>query len=257
MATASVTVVDRDGKEQGSPINVQFNPETLSVSYTGYGTQGSGGAEDDGRGSSAQRTGHSTSLSLDLLFDTSESGKDVRNSALQIVNLLFGTKTNTVPLVRFLWGTFLFYGRIDSVNEELSYFSDEGMPLRATLSLSMSGDRLNNEGSGDAGFSAAGGFSAGFSAGVGFGASAGFSAGASAGVSGGVGAGFSASAGVGVGATVGTSPLKLSASGESVQGIAASAGKDWKAVASANGIDNPRQLQAGTVLNLNAKASVK
>jgi hypothetical protein len=40
-----------------------------------------------------------------------------------------------------------------------------------------------------------------------------------------------------------------------VQSIAARAGADWKAVASANGIDNPRQLQAGTVLNVNAGAS--
>ncbi|NJM41157.1 MAG: LysM peptidoglycan-binding domain-containing protein [Anaerolineae bacterium] len=36
-----------------------------------------------------------------------------------------------------------------------------------------------------------------------------------------------------------------------MQGIAGQAGMDWKAVASANNIDNPRLLDAGAVLNLN------
>ena len=106
-----------------------------------------------------------------------------------------------------------------------------------------------------AGSSGSSGGGAGAGAGLSAGFSAGFSAGASAGFSAGASAGFSAQAGFSAGASVGTSPLTLSQSGELLQSLSARAGVDWKAVASANGIDNPRQLQGGTVLNLNASAS--
>jgi LysM repeat protein len=49
---------------------------------------------------------------------------------------------------------------------------------------------------------------------------------------------------------VGTTPLTVTPQGASIQGLAASAGVDWKTVAAANGIDNPRAVQAGTVVNL-------
>jgi hypothetical protein len=40
--------------------------------------------------------------------------------------------------------------------------------------------------------------------------------------------------------------------GDSVQGMAARAGKadDWKQIASANGIENPRALQPGQLVNI-------
>jgi nucleoid-associated protein YgaU len=54
---------------------------------------------------------------------------------------------------------------------------------------------------------------------------------------------------------VGTTPLTLSQSGDTLQSLAARAGADWKAVAAANNIDNPRLVEPGTVLDL--KAGVK
>ena len=42
------------------------------------------------------------------------------------------------PGVRFLWGTFLFEGVVDSITERLEYFSSDGRPLRANVSLGMS-----------------------------------------------------------------------------------------------------------------------
>ena len=41
------------------------------------------------------------------------------------------------PVVRFEWGTFLFSGLIESYRETLDFFSSEGVPLRAQVSLSM------------------------------------------------------------------------------------------------------------------------
>jgi nucleoid-associated protein YgaU len=47
----------------------------------------------------------------------------------------------------------------------------------------------------------------------------------------------------------------LSQSGDSVQTIAArsGAGASWKTIAAANGIDNPRLLPPGTILNPHAR----
>jgi nucleoid-associated protein YgaU len=50
----------------------------------------------------------------------------------------------------------------------------------------------------------------------------------------------------------------MSSSGDSIQAIAArgGAGVSWKAVAAANGIDNPRLLPPGTILNLQVKGGI-
>jgi nucleoid-associated protein YgaU len=85
--------------------------------------------------------------------------------------------------------------------------------------------------------------------GIGFSARASFSAGASA--------GFSAQTSVNAGIAAGTTPLTLTQAGDTVQGLTSRAGlsASWKAVASANNIDNPRKVDPGTVLNLNVNVS--
>jgi hypothetical protein len=220
-------------------IEVHFNPTSLALTYAASGANGGKDASGsaDLQNLALQRTTFSSNLRFDLLFDTSETGADVRNTTLKIAALL-RPRPGRSPIVQFSWGTFVFYGALSSLSEALDFFSDQGVPLRSSLQLAMSGVEL------DGNPAAGSGLGAGFSAG----ASAGFSAGASAGFSAGASAGFSA------GASIGTTPLTLAQSGDSVQGLAARAGVDWKAVASANGIDNPRQLQAGAVINLNASA---
>ena len=63
-------------------------------------------------------------------------------------------------------------------------------------------------------------------------------------------AGFGAQAGFSAGASVGTTPLTVTQSGDTLQSLSARAGADWKAVAEANGVENPRQLPPGVVVNL-------
>src|SRR5262249_18264035 len=60
------------------------------------------------------------------------------------------------------------------------------------------------------------------------------------------------------GPTAGTRPLSAAPAGASMPGLALGVGLDWQGVAAANGIDNPRVLQPGTLidLNLSAKASL-
>lgn len=267
------TIVEIDASRQepvGPPMAVDFNPQTLRLTHVATGpgaTQGTGTSAVETTAVPRQVTGYTTSLSMDLLFDTSRDGTDVRAKTLVLVALARpqGSGPATGRSLRFSWGSFLFRGYIESLGETIDLFSPDGVPLRATVALGLKGlaDRDSRPGTAGppgagaalgASFGASAGASAGFgaSAGTSFGASAGASFGGSAaatpGVGGALGAGAAASAGASAG--VGTTPLTLSAAGDTVQSLAARAGASWRAVAEANGIDNPRLLPPGTVLDL-------
>ena len=233
-------------------LEVSFNPQTLRLTYRTSGALGAQNAKDQSatQASAAQATGFSASLSVELFFDTSEDGSNVQNLTGKIAAMMKAQGASTAASVQFQWGDFLFRGTIQSMDETLDFFSESGVPLRSTVSLSVSAndpDLRQPPGSGAAG-----------SAGGGLGGGASFGAGASAGLgaSAGVSAGFSASAGISAGVSVGTTPLTFAQTGDSLQSLSARVGADWKAVANANNVDNPRLLDGGTVLNLNAKAQV-
>ena len=296
---AEIVEADESGqpKAGATPLPVDFNPQSLRLTHSVMGPTGAQQAVSSGdekQAAAAQPTGFQTDLSLELLFDTSRGGGDVRDRTLQLVQMARlpeeGATAAPAKRVRFTWGSFFFVGQIRSLGETIDLFGPDGMPLRATVSVSIGGtaaQRDSRPGSGGglglgagAGLSAGIGISAGvgisagagvsagigasFGAGVGasagagvgasFGgglsASAGASAGFSASASASAGASFSASAGASASAGVGTSPLQLTTSGDTVQSVAARAGVSWKAVAAANGIDNPRLMAPGTILDV-------
>lgn len=259
----------------GVSLTVDFDPHTLQLKYAvtapnpGQGTQASGVQRNK---APAQWTGGTTTLSMTLVFDSTTTGQSVQVKTDQLVRLTraapsaSASKPPAAKVMQFKWGSFVFYGSVTSMSQTLEYFSAQGTPLRATVELSFQQVDAPAARSGassgsapPASFGAGVGIagSAGISASAGVSASAGLSA--SAGVS--ASAGISASAGVsgsaGISASVGTTPLTLSAAGDTVQGIAAQAGTSvsWKVVAAANNIDNPRILAPGTVLDLSASAS--
>lgn len=247
MVKATLVVLDPTSKQpksgQENTVEVHFNPQSLRMSHHTTGSPGSNVStqQSERQNGTAQQTGYAGSLSMELLFDTSENGDDVRKITLKILAMLKSDSKgkNSAPpsqLVKFQWGAFGFTGYIQSMDETLDLFSDQGVPLRATVSLSMTEVSLDPASPGGAG------------QGLGLSASVGFSAGASA--------GFSASASLNAGIAVGTTPLTLSQSGDTLQSLAGRAGisGSWQAVATANNIDNPRLMQPGTVLNLNASA---
>ncbi len=253
------TIVEVDAKGH-DPVRmtVDFNPQSLKLTHTATGpgaTQGTATSSTETTAVARQATGFTTSLSMDLLFDTSRDGSDVRAKTLALVALARPLSTTSAAgrSLRFSWGSFLFTGYIESLGETIDLFSPDGVPLRAMLSLSLRGlaDRDTRPSSAGGGGGGGGiGASAGLSAGASFGASAGagVSAGASIGAS--AAAGISGGASFGASAGVGSTPLSLSAQGDTVQSLAARAGVSWKSVALANGIDNPRVLPPGTVLDL-------
>ena len=234
-------------KDRGKSVTVQFNPETLKLSYanstppsSGTGSSGEGGKK---RGAGSQSGGTpsrqflgmgTTKLSLQLWFDVTapvfedvapdspqtqggETVDDVRRLTQEVIFFMKPQASeapkdggNLVPPgVRFQWGSFIFDGVVESLEESLEYFSNEGKPLRASVSLSLMQQKILQQK---------------------------FDAIAARDKPG-----------------AGTQPMTAAPAGASVQSLAARSGRadDWQTIAAANGIENPRFLQPGQLLNLN------
>jgi hypothetical protein len=223
---ASATEINPDKN-----VTVQFNPETLKVSFANQiqTPQGSGSAGDQ---PSRQFVGAGTTkLSLQIWFDVTaplaaaDSGTtDVRKLTQKVAYFITPKPDDKDPTkylppqVRLVWGSFQFDGMMDSLEESLEFFSPQGLPLRASMNLSMSQQKIVFD----------------FNPNGPQGASSGF------------------------GSTPGASPLTQSQAGDTLQGLADAAGKaaNWQAIASANGIENPRLLQPGQLIDMNASVSV-
>lgn len=240
---------------------VDFDPQSLELTYTATGAPAATDKTSSGTWNKtpAQQTGQSATLSVTLMFDTTTTdGVSVQTETDPLVLLTLpnnlGPKGPTRRVVCFQWGSFLFFGCVDSMTQTIDFFSDSGVPLRASVRLALSQVGRPDQPSDPGGP----GPMQSFGANVGIGAPAPAAAGLPAG--GGLGAGGSAglSAGASAFAGVGATPLTLSQAGDTIQGIAARSGGSvsWKAVAIANNIDNPRLLPPGTVLSLNAGAQL-
>lgn len=130
---AQLAVLDKNGKA-GDPIPVQFNPTTMSLQMA----NSIDGTKNKGRQTRKYTGTSSTTLSLDLEFDTADEGTDVRKRTAEIAQFVLpsGERSKKAPpRVRFCWGTFELSGIMSSLSEELSYFSSDGTPLRAKLSV--------------------------------------------------------------------------------------------------------------------------
>jgi hypothetical protein len=199
--------------EDGVELDVLFNPQSLRLNHRSYGPRGSTrrtAKSKDGQaaGRSHQVTAYTSSLSMELFFDTTHNGKNVQNEkTLKLAKLLQSPGKEEAPYVEVSWGTFLFVGVIDTMDETLEYFSEEGIPLRARVSLRMSSKGLEEY--------------------------------------------EEQQSGRGGRPSRGEQPVTLSQEGDTVQSIASRTGKNWKEVARANNIDNPRKLQPGTPLSVN------
>lgn len=258
-AKAELWEVDANDKKVSSKpqVTVQFNPETLRI---GYGSQvvppvppaKTAGAvppsgQTDVPGSSAhQHAGPgSTRLSLQIWFDVTslmplgnEGVSDVRELTEKVAYFITERKPpsgegppQAPPRVQFRWGSVIFSGVMDSLDESLELFSTGGVPLRASMNIGISQGNIGARPAAGAG---------------GGGASAGLN------LSAGIGIGVSASLGAG------TQPLVQAEAGVSLQAMASAnfgGDADWQSIATANGIENPRLLQPGQLINMNARAS--
>ncbi|HUL57843.1 MAG TPA: hypothetical protein VLU43_01130 [Anaeromyxobacteraceae bacterium] len=133
----------------GVSLEVQFNPESLKLSYANQR------AGNDQRGGAAtQHVGEGTTkLAFDLWFDVNAPAPsgvdtdDVRKLTQKVVYFITPKKTDDkkkfqAPGVRFQWGSFLFEGTVESLNETLELFSEQGKPLRAQVSVSLTKQQI-------------------------------------------------------------------------------------------------------------------
>jgi hypothetical protein len=208
-------------KSGGHQIEVQFNPESLKVTFANQLVQPQGGDQAAGNAGRQFVGAGTTKLALQLWFDVTAMEKDpvddVRRLTQQVVYFMNAQpseddpKKLAPPGVRFQWGSFLFDGVVEGMEESLDFFSPDGKPLRASIALTLSQQKILDvkfEGDGR------------------------------------------------VPTLPGQAPLKAAKQGESLQAMAGRSGKqDWQAIAAANGVEDPLRMVPGQLVNLNAAVS--
>lgn len=217
-------------KSGGREALVQFNPESLKVSYANQVVEPPKNAKSQSQGTvSRQYVGAgSTKLTLQLWFDVTapwpdgmDPVDDVRRLTSKVSAFMRAEaadkegKAFLPPLTRFAWGSFSFDGLVDSLEETLEFFSAAGVPLRASMSLAMSQQKI-------------------------------------------VIPSFDGAGAPGAPRTPGATPLAAAPRGASLQNLAAASGRrdQWQGIAAANGIENPRALLPGQLIDLSVSASV-
>jgi hypothetical protein len=119
-----------------APARVKFNPASLKLSLTNN-------LDEQARQATRAST---TKLEMELIFDSTEDGTDVRDQTGQVKSLAVAPDTPHArpPQVEFRWGRFSFTGAIESLNETLDFWSAEGVPLRSTLQVTLQCLRLDS-----------------------------------------------------------------------------------------------------------------
>jgi hypothetical protein len=230
-----MTVIEfRQGAQEpdvvGPSLDVQFNPESLKLTYS----NSMGGGDQSGGSSIQFASQSSTKLAFELWFDVSaplpnRAGahnvpdvapvNDVRKLTSYVVRFMkpapatnsAGQTGNAPPAVRFEWGAFRFDGVVESLGETIDFFSPEGHALRSQLAVSMSQQDIPAD----------------------------------------------LLRGSDPGGDVPTPGLNLQlpvTAGDTLQGLAADAGQldNWQDLALLNDVENPRDLAPGTLLDLGA-----
>lgn len=225
LAKAILTELDQafaEKKPDGQEFEVQFNPESLKVTFANAIVQPQGGDQSSGSGGRQFVGAGTTKLAMQLWFDVSAMEKDpvddVRRLTQKVVYFMTPQKSDQDPKklappgVQFQFGTFIFKGMVEALEETLEFFSPEGKPLRASINLTLSQQKIlesNLEGDGK------------------------------------------------VPARPGHKPLKSAKQGDSLQNMAGKNGKDdWQSIAAGNGIEDPMRMAPGTLVDLSAGVSV-
>lgn len=118
------------GAGEASEFEVHFNPASLQ--YTITNTMQEQG--EDKKQHVSQSTGK---LTMDLIFDTTGDGQDVRNFTTKVAGLMKPDEEERPPTVRFEWGAYSFQGLMESYRETIDFFSPGGVPLRAAINLTL------------------------------------------------------------------------------------------------------------------------
>ena len=215
---------------------VQFNPDSLKVTFANQIQQPQGGGDQGGAQAQQFVGAGSTKLAVTLWFDVTQTlGElpdvmDVRVLTQRIAYFITpkGEPKNKPtkfipPAVRFLWGTFQFDGIMEGMEETLELFSAEGRPLRASVTITMTQQKITTFAFNDKNVAQPAGFKR---------------------------------------KPAGTTPQTPATQNSNLQSMSAAqpggggggtgSSRDWQSVAAANGIENPRLLEPGQFIDFEA-----
>ncbi len=133
--------------ETGSRVECMFNPSTFAFATSNRWESD----QVPGKNTPSLRYagGAGGTFNLSLVFDTTPTGKSVTDHTNKLLKLMevdtslagYDAEKNNgrPPWVKFHWGTHLhsFKAVITSANVSFTYFSSEGLPLRASVDLSL------------------------------------------------------------------------------------------------------------------------
>ena len=131
--------------DPGKRVACQFNPKDFSISkkinWVSRTVKGKTSAEMEFAGGEAQ------DFSVKLLFDSTDTGQDVRNSYKALLKMAEidetkknqSTRKSEPPECKFQWGSFLsFTGVIVDIAQQFILFKADGTPLRAWVTVTFS-----------------------------------------------------------------------------------------------------------------------
>jgi len=148
--------IEKDGTIKLDPsaaFSAQINPADFRHSYgVHYDKQKTlGDAAVDPRFSSVDDEHISFSIVLDGtgVVPPPENGprEDVKTQMKKLNGVVYEyvTLKKEPPYVRLLWGTLIFFGRLESINAQYTLFKPSGDPLRARVELSFIGAMSKKE----------------------------------------------------------------------------------------------------------------
>ena len=128
------------GPDKDQSVAVHFNPASLQ--YSVANTQDPKKKNGNGVQFVSQS---SAKLTMDLVFDTTLTGADVRESTDKMAKLLRPYQDGggkVPPSVEFGWGTYTFTGIVEQFKETLDFFSAGGVPLRSSVNITLSSNTV-------------------------------------------------------------------------------------------------------------------
>jgi nucleoid-associated protein YgaU len=142
---AKLTIIPLNEKLQplGKSIVVMYNPKEFTIdSSAQYQRSPMPGFQTP---VTQFVSGQTETISMDLFFDTYEEKVDVRDQTSRLTNLLKINKDlHAPPVCEFDWGgplssdNLTFRGVFDKITQKYTMFLASGIPVRATLSISIS-----------------------------------------------------------------------------------------------------------------------
>ncbi len=134
MALEKAAIVNTETNET---LSVRFNPEEYSLSRDNNFAQ----ATIPGRSSPLLQFTHGNlrTLEMELLFDTYEQLRDVRDETIKLTKLLdIDPKTHAPPVLLFVWGSLRFTCVLAKASQKFILFLPGGQPVRARVQASFS-----------------------------------------------------------------------------------------------------------------------